>query len=117
MYPNNEQLKLPYFSLFNMKNASNIFTSILILPIVALLYTEYDYLKGDSMAKELMFVLEMKVLTQIIACLLLFGYSFFLTKRKKYYENTVLFVCFIVFIIADVILNHYGQNRAHFRHP
>lgn len=69
------------------------------------------------MPKDLALIYELIILPQIVGCGLLFGFSVFLTIRKRYTENTVLLGCFILFLIIHVILSIYGQNRPHFRYP
>jgi len=100
-----------------MKNASRIFTVILILPILACLYMEYNYMTNTNMSRELASIYEWKEISQIAGCGLLFGFSVFLTMRKKYTESSVLLGCFILFLIIQVIVSIHGQNRAHFGHP
>ena len=104
-------------SLFSMKIASYIFTSLLILPVLFLLYIGYTYITDKSLNKELIYLYEIDLLSLITGCTLLFVFSLFLSFKKKYFENVVFFGCFILFLIIHTALFQYGKkNRAHIRH-
>lgn len=100
-----------------MKITSNIFTLLLIIPVLLLVYLEYILINNSQTSRELNFILEMDMLDKIVGCCLLLGYSVFLTYKKKYLENFVFFGCFIVFMAVYTFLSLYTQKkRADIRH-
>jgi hypothetical protein len=65
---------------------------------------------NNVISRELIFTYEMDMLAHLVGYCLLLGYAIFLILRKRYIENIVLIVGFILFTAINMSISNYTKK-------
>lgn len=99
-----------------MKIASFILTALLGLLALSFSYELTKCYIDNGSANKSVLLTELEWIPIVLGYLLLFGFSFFLTKRTRYLENMVLFICALLFVVVDNVVKHYVHDLLHHLH-
>jgi hypothetical protein len=93
-----------------MKTLSIVFTGLILIPVIGVMYSSFYYYlyDGKIWTKEIIHFVEKKIIIQAIIYLAFFMLSLFLTIKKKYVGNCILFGCYVVFWIVKIIFFLYA---------